>query len=71
VGRWISIEFNAGMVAFMHPDTRTPFRVDKTFICHGLESNRPMGCSTVSATALDMGVVTGLTIVRSPDRSGQ
>ena len=68
VGRWISIELNTGMVAFMHPDTRTPFRTDKTFFCQGRESNRPLGCSTVSATALDMGVVTDLTLVRSPDR---
>ncbi len=71
VGRWISIELNAGMVAFMHPDTRTPFRADKTFFCQGRESNRPLGCSTVSVTALDMGVVTDLTLMRSPDRSGQ
>lgn len=68
VGRWISIELNTGMVAFMHPDTRTPFRVDKTFFCQGRESNRPMGYSKISAIALDMGVVTDLTVVRNPDR---
>ena len=65
---WVSIELNTGMVAFMHPDTRTPFRTDKTFFCQGRESNRPLGCSTLSVTALDMGVVTDLTLVRSPDR---
>jgi len=68
VQRWVSIELNTGMVAFMHPDTRTPFRTDKTFFCQGRESNRPLGCSTLSVTALDMGVVTDLTLVRSPDR---
>ena len=51
-----------------NPDTRTPFLTDKTLFCQGRESNRPLGCSTVLDTALDMVEVTDLTLVRSPDR---
>ena len=67
VQRWVSIELNTGMVAFMHPNTSTPFRSEKTFFCKGLESNRPRSCNTIPETALNMGVITDLTIVRSPD----
>ena len=67
VQRWVSIELNTGMVAFMHPNTSTPFRSEKTFFCKGLESNRPLSCSTIPETALNMGVITDLTLVRSPD----
>jgi hypothetical protein len=68
VQRWINIELNTGMVAFMHPQTRTFFRSEKTFFCVGREQSRPMGCSTLAVTALDMGVITDLTLSRSPDQ---
>jgi hypothetical protein len=68
VKRWINIELNAGMVAFMHPQTRTFFRTEKTFFCVGREQSRPLGCSTLAVTALDMGVITDLTLSRSPDQ---
>jgi hypothetical protein len=68
VQRWINIELNTGMVAFMHPQTRTFFRSEKTFNCVGREQSRPMGCSTLAVTALDMGVITDLTLSRSPDQ---
>jgi hypothetical protein len=68
VQRWVSIELNSGMVAFMHPNTSTLFRSEKTFFCTGRESNRPLSCSTIPETALNMGVITDLTIVRSPDQ---
>ena len=68
VKRWINIELNTGMVAFMHPQTRTLFHTEKTFFCVGREQSRPMGCSTLAVTALDMGVITDLTLSRSPDQ---
>jgi hypothetical protein len=68
VQRWINIELNTGMVAFMHPQTRTFFRSEKTFYCVGREQSRPLGCSTLAVTALDMGVVTDLALSRSPDQ---
>jgi hypothetical protein len=68
VQRWINIELNTGMVAFMHPQTRTFFRTEKTFNCVGREQSRPLGCSTLAVTALDMGVITDLTLSRSPDQ---
>ena len=68
VKRWINIELNTGIVAFMHPQTRTFFRAEKTFFCVGREQSRPMGCSTLAVTALDMGVITDLTLSRSPDQ---
>jgi len=67
VQRWVSLELNSGMVAFMHPNTSTPFRSEKTFFCKGLERSRPLGCNTIPESALNMGVITDLTIVRSPD----
>ena len=68
VQRWINIELNTGMVAFMHPQTRIFFRDEKTFFCVGREQLRPLGCSTLAVTALDMGVVTDLALSRSPDQ---
>ncbi len=68
VKRWINLERNTGMVAFMHPDTSIPFRSDKTFLCTGLERSRPHTCETIPFAALDMGVITDLKILRSPDQ---
>jgi len=68
VQRWVSIELNSGMVAFVHPNTSTPFRSEKTFFCNGREANRPLSCRTIPETALNMGVITDLAIVRSPDQ---
>jgi len=68
VQRWVSIELNTGMVAFMHPITSPLFRSEKTFMCMGREANRPLSCRTIPETALNMGVITDLTVVRSPDQ---
>jgi hypothetical protein len=68
VQRWVSIELSKGMVAFMHPNTETPLRTEKTFFCNGLESNRPLSCNTIAETALNMGIITDLAVLRSPDR---
>jgi hypothetical protein len=53
---------------FMHPNTETPLRTEKTFFCNGLESNRPLSCNTIAETALNMGIITDLAVLRSPDR---
>ena len=67
VRRWISIERNTGMVAFMHPDTVT-FGSNKTFVCEGDEPGRPGSCPTIPVSALALGIVTDLQIRRSPDK---
>ena len=41
VQRWVSIELNTGMVAFMHPNTSTPFRSEKTFFVTGWRKIAP------------------------------
>ena len=73
VMRWISIPYNRGMVAFMHPDTDTGWwrrsDTNKTFFCSGMEKLRPLGCPTIAADPLALGVVTDLEIRRSPDQA--
>jgi len=68
VKRWISIGLNTGMVAFMHPDSKTLFRSETTFFCQGREKNRPLGCDTIASSALDLGVITDLATPLSPDK---
>jgi len=68
VRRWISIERNNGMVAFLHPETKLFSGSERTFFCRGYERTRPLGCEAISADALKLGVITSLKIVRSPDR---
>ena len=65
VQRWIAIERNTGMVAFMHPDARL-WGEARTFICDGREARRPQGCEGLPVKALDLGVVTGLALWRRP-----
>ena len=61
VQRWIAIEKNTGMVAFMHPDARL-WGDARTFFCDGREARRPQGCEGLQVKALDLGVVTDLAI---------
>ena len=60
-------------VAFMHPDTDTGWwrrsDTNKTFFCSGMEKLRPLGCPTIAADPLALGVVTDLEIRRSPDQA--
>lgn len=65
VQRWISIERNTGMVAFMHPDARI-WGEARTFFCDGREARRPQGCEGLPVKALDLGVVTDLAVWRRP-----
>ncbi len=69
VRRWIAIQSNLGMVAFMHPDAKTGwFGAERTFFCTGAEKRRPLGCPSIAATAQALGIVTDLEIRRSPDQ---
>lgn len=69
VDRWISIPLSIGMIHFYHPER---FARDgaSTFMCQG---NEPMarsvnGCEPIFKTALDLGIVTSLDIVKSEDQ---
>ena len=66
VRRWVNIEYNRGMVAFMHPDTKIAGEA-RTFICDGRELRRPLGCEGLAVKALALGVITDLTIWRSSE----
>jgi hypothetical protein len=63
VQRWINIEYNRGMVAFLHPDADISGEA-RTFICDGRESRRPLWCEGLQVTALELGVITDLVIWR-------
>jgi hypothetical protein len=65
VQRWVAIERNTGMVAFMHPQTRL-WGEARTFFCDGREARRPQGCEGLPVKALDLGVLTDLTLWRRP-----
>lgn len=63
VQRWINIESNGGMVAFLHPNTKA-FGEARTFFCDGREARRPLGCEGLQVKALELGVITDLAIWR-------
>ena len=63
VQRWINIEYNRGMVAFLHPDAKISGDA-RTFICDGREPRRPIGCEELQVKALELGVITELAIWR-------
>ena len=63
VQRWINIEYNRGMVAFLHPDADISGEA-RTFICDGRESRRPLWCEGLQVKALELGVITDLAIWR-------
>jgi len=65
VQSWIAIEKNRGMVAFLHPDTRI-WGEHRTFFCDGNEVRRPLGCTGLPNKALDLGVITDLSIWLRP-----
>jgi hypothetical protein len=66
VQRWINIEYNRGMVAFLHPEAKIAGE-KRTFICDGREHRRPLGCEGLQAKALELGVITDLAIWRSTE----
>ena len=63
VQRWINIEYNRGMVAFLHPDAKISGDA-RAFICDGREPRRPLGCEGLQVKALELGVITDLAIWR-------
>ncbi len=68
VERWINIPYSRGMIHFFHPEL-VERGGTSTFICQGDEPTRLIfACEPVFKTALDLGVVTSLDIVRSADR---
>ena len=68
VERWINIPHSRGMIHFFHPGL-VKHAGASTFLCQGEEAVRSIfDCEPVSKTALDLGVITSLDIVRSADR---
>jgi hypothetical protein len=70
VERWINIPLCGGMAHFYHPELLKR-RGISTFMCQG---NEPMaqsviGCEPIHKTALDLGVVTSLEIMKSTDQA--
>jgi hypothetical protein len=68
VERWINIPVGVGMIHFFHPGMVRHNGVS-AFMCQG---QLPPGqtwfdCEPISKTALDLGVVTSLDIIRSND----
>jgi hypothetical protein len=68
VERWINIPVSGGMIHFFHPGTVRHNGVS-TFMCQG---PMPPGltwfnCEPIPKTALDLGVITSLDIIRSND----
>jgi hypothetical protein len=68
VERWVNIPVNVGMIHFFHP-TMVRHNGVSTFMCQG--PNPPgqavFDCEPIAKTALDLGVVTSLDIIRGND----
>jgi hypothetical protein len=68
VERWIRIPRATGMIHFYNPAS---VNIDgySTFMCQGTEPNlRIFDCERIAKNALDLGIVTSLTPIRSHDR---
>jgi hypothetical protein len=70
VERWINIPLCIGMAHFYHPELLKRGGVS-TFMCQGDEpvAQSVIGCEPIHKTALDLGVVTSLEIVKSQDQA--
>jgi hypothetical protein len=69
VERWINIPYSRGMIHFFHPGLLRRAGVS-TFMCQGDErTGLFFACEPIGKTALDLGVVTSLDIVRSADQA--
>jgi hypothetical protein len=70
VERWINIPVSRGMTHFYHPRLLNRHGVS-TFLCQGTETTAEVfDCEPIPNTALDLGVITSLDIVKSNDQSG-
>jgi len=69
VERWINIPRGIGMIHFYHPILLKRDGVS-TFMCQGTEpvAASALGCEPIRKTALDLGIVTSLEIVKSNDQ---
>jgi hypothetical protein len=70
VDRWIRIPRNIGLIHFYHPG-RFERHGASTFMCQGDEpmASAVWGCEPITRTALDLGVVTSLTLLKSNDQA--
>ena len=70
VDRWINIPLRAGMIHFRHPELFKRNDVS-TFMCQGDEAmvRAGFGCEPIVKTAIELGIVTSLEIVKSNDQS--
>jgi hypothetical protein len=68
VERWINIPVNVGMIHFYHPTLFARGGVS-TFMCQGNESGPVTNCEAIHRTALDLGIVTSLDLVKSNDQT--
>jgi len=70
VERWIHIPINIGLMHFYDPDLYKRDGVS-TFMCQGTEpmAKSVLGCEPIRKTALDLGVVTSLEIIKSNDQA--
>ena len=70
VERWINIPRSRGMTHFYHPGLLNRQGVS-TFMCQGTETTTQVfDCEPIPNTALDLGVITSLDIVKSNDQAG-
>jgi hypothetical protein len=69
VERWINIPRAAGMIHFYNP-ALVNIGGYSTFMCQGTELKHPrvFDCERISKNALDLGIVTSLTLVRTHDQ---
>jgi hypothetical protein len=70
VERWINIPVNIGMIHFYDPDLLKRDGAS-TFMCQGTEpmARSVLGCEPIHKSALDLGIVTSLVIVKSNDQA--
>jgi hypothetical protein len=70
VDRWINIPINIGMIHFYHPDLLNRDGVS-TFMCQGTEpmAQSVLGCEPIRKSALDLGIVTSLAVMKGNDQS--
>jgi hypothetical protein len=70
VERWIRIPRTVGLIHFYHP-ARFERQGASTFMCQGDEpmASAVRGCEPIAKTALDLGIVTSLTVLKSNDQA--
>jgi hypothetical protein len=70
VDRWINIPVNIGMIHFYDPDLLKREGAS-TFMCQGTEpmARSVLGCEPIRKSALDLGIITSLAIVKSNDQA--